>query len=180
MNTTTDRARRQRDAIQTIVPLLQDEGIRFWVIGGWAVDLHLGRITRPHSDVDLAVDIRDRPGLSGALAACGYRSIVDESPTREVFAGDEVVELLEITYLAETGDGAIVTPGFEFWPHAAGSFGEDRIELAGCSVPVMSVAGLLDVKEQWLAHLGEPMRPHDHADVARLRAFRPLQASSTS
>jgi lincosamide nucleotidyltransferase A/C/D/E len=35
--------------------LLDQEGVRAWLDGGWAVDALLGRQTRLHSDLDLAV-----------------------------------------------------------------------------------------------------------------------------
>lgn len=35
---------------------LEAAGIRIWIDGGWAVDALIGRITRTHSDLDLAVE----------------------------------------------------------------------------------------------------------------------------
>ena len=35
----------------------------WWIAGGWAVDLALGRQTRPHGDIDIAVLRRDQPAL---------------------------------------------------------------------------------------------------------------------
>ena len=36
---------------------------------------------------------------------------------------------------------------------------------------VLSVAALIDTKEHWQVHIGEPMRPHDRRDVEALRAL---------
>jgi lincosamide nucleotidyltransferase A/C/D/E len=33
----------------------EEEGLAFWIDGGWGVDALLGKQTRPHSDLDLAV-----------------------------------------------------------------------------------------------------------------------------
>ena len=38
-----------------------------WIAGGWAVDLHIGRLTRTHEDVDVLVLARDVPTVLGAF-----------------------------------------------------------------------------------------------------------------
>ena len=47
---------------------LQAQGIRVWLDGGWCVDALLGRQTREHTDLDLAVERRDVSALRGYLA----------------------------------------------------------------------------------------------------------------
>jgi hypothetical protein len=44
----------------------------WFVVGGWAIDLHLGRVTRPHGDVDVAVYRRDQAALRAFLADGGW------------------------------------------------------------------------------------------------------------
>jgi hypothetical protein len=44
----------------------------WFVAGGWAVDLHLGRVTRAHGDVDVAVYRRDQAAVHAFLAARGW------------------------------------------------------------------------------------------------------------
>ena len=39
--------------------------LRVWLAGGWAVDAIVGRQTRAHGDMDLAVDMRVRQSTSG-------------------------------------------------------------------------------------------------------------------
>jgi hypothetical protein len=36
---------------------------RYWVAGGWAIDLHLGRKTREHKDIEIALDRREQAFL---------------------------------------------------------------------------------------------------------------------
>ncbi|MEX2246231.1 MAG: amino acid transporter [Dehalococcoidia bacterium] len=43
--------------------LFEGFGAAWWVAGGWAIDLHLGRQTRPHGDLDTALLRRDQPAL---------------------------------------------------------------------------------------------------------------------
>lgn len=55
----------------------------------------------------------------------------------------------------------------------AGSFGEASGLLGGIPVPVMSVAGMLAMKEQFPAlHNGRPWRDKDIGDIAVLRSLR--------
>jgi Aminoglycoside-2''-adenylyltransferase len=46
---------------------LFDERLPWWVAGGWAIDLAVGRQTRPHDDLDIAVLRRDQPALVSVL-----------------------------------------------------------------------------------------------------------------
>ncbi len=49
--------------------MLDGFGGPWWVAGGWALDLFLGRQTRPHGDLDLAILRRDQPLLQGHLVS---------------------------------------------------------------------------------------------------------------
>ncbi len=35
----------------------------YWIAGGWAVDLRLGFQSRPHKDIEIAIDRREQAGL---------------------------------------------------------------------------------------------------------------------
>lgn len=48
--------------------LLADLPIRWWIAGGWALDLHEGRQTRPHKDVDVAILRSEHEALRSQLA----------------------------------------------------------------------------------------------------------------
>ena len=62
-----------RDVL-AVVQALQAAGVRFWVAGGWGVDLLAGSQTRRHDDLDivLADYERDEPRARLALAPLGY------------------------------------------------------------------------------------------------------------
>jgi len=51
---------------------LQANNIPIWIDGGWCVDALLGRQTRPHADLDLAVEQQHEPPLRALLLAWGY------------------------------------------------------------------------------------------------------------
>jgi lincosamide nucleotidyltransferase A/C/D/E len=97
-----------------------------WVDGGWGVDALLGRQTRPHDDLDIAVKHSDVPALRELLQARGYHDIPrDDTRDCNFVLGDERGRLIDIhsfeldangnnifgvTYRAEhlTGTGTIL------------------------------------------------------------------------
>src|SRR4051794_39757104 len=63
---------------------IERAGVDAWVEGGWGIDALIGRRTRAHDDLDLAVDAADG-GFDlavAALAALGYRPGLDDLPVR--------------------------------------------------------------------------------------------------
>lgn len=53
--------------------LLRDRGITVWIDGGWGVDALLGRQTREHDDLDIAVPRKDNAKLRRLLESDGYK-----------------------------------------------------------------------------------------------------------
>jgi hypothetical protein len=49
----------QLDAINHILEVLEHLEIPYWLFGGWAVDFYAGRVTREHSDIDIAIWLSD-------------------------------------------------------------------------------------------------------------------------
>lgn len=48
-------------------------GRPWWIAGGWAIDLFLGRKTRPHADLEIAILAADQPALAALLHAWDRR-----------------------------------------------------------------------------------------------------------
>jgi hypothetical protein len=53
--------------IGDIVLLFEDAATRWWICGGHALDLHLGRSWRTHDDIDVGVLRGDAPALATLL-----------------------------------------------------------------------------------------------------------------
>jgi len=51
-----------------VAHLLRRAGVPWWIAGGWAIDLHLGRRTREHEDIDVLVLRPHLPRLREQLA----------------------------------------------------------------------------------------------------------------
>jgi lincosamide nucleotidyltransferase A/C/D/E len=54
---------------------LENLSITIWIDGGWGVDALLGEQTRPHKDLDIAVQEKDVLKLRQLLEARGYKEI---------------------------------------------------------------------------------------------------------
>jgi hypothetical protein len=48
------KAEDQLSALSHLDELFGQHAIEYWLFGGWAVDFHAGKVTRPHDDLDLA------------------------------------------------------------------------------------------------------------------------------
>lgn len=54
--------------IDDLPVLLDGMECPWWIAGGWAIDLHLGRVTRPHDDTDVVILRADQSTLRHHLA----------------------------------------------------------------------------------------------------------------
>ena len=69
---------------------LENLGIEIWVDGGWGVDALLGEQTRPHKDLDIAIQQKDVQKLRELLEAQGYREIkLEEAKPWNFVLGDD-------------------------------------------------------------------------------------------
>jgi lincosamide nucleotidyltransferase A/C/D/E len=69
-----------------VLDRLEAAGVEASLAGGWAIDALLGRTTREHGDLDLAIDADDIDRAIDALEAAGLRIEVDERPARLALA----------------------------------------------------------------------------------------------
>jgi lincosamide nucleotidyltransferase A/C/D/E len=138
-------------------------GIRVWVAGGWAVDAVVGHQTRPHDDLDLAVDAAQLGEIFALLGDHGFSVTVDQLPSRaELTAGSgSRVDLHPVQFAA---DGSGVQAGLaesSCFRYAADAFSQGVI--AGHPVPCLSVRQQLQFRE------GYELREVDHHDLELLR-----------
>lgn len=55
--------------------LFEKNSITLWIDGGWGIDALLGKQTRPHKDLDIAINHNDKPKLRKLLEERGYKDI---------------------------------------------------------------------------------------------------------
>lgn len=97
-------AARQIAALGEVASLLDSGGFDHWLFGGWAVDFHVGAVTRSHGDIDLAVWADDAEAIHSALGASGWQHRpAAEEDGGTGYARDGV--RVELTYLARSESG---------------------------------------------------------------------------
>ena len=72
---------------RTVYELLDQNGVRCWVMGGWGVDALLGRVTRAHKDLDLLVQISDLPRYSEIVQSHGFDRKLEWSESQPIEVG---------------------------------------------------------------------------------------------
>ena len=156
----------QLATLAKIVDLLESHGIVYWLFGGWAVDFHAGRVTRPHADLDIAVWVEDRDRITDLLLRHGWQHRPDAGEDGYTCYVRGPVRL-EIAFLAVGPAGHVFTPlrdGRGEWP--AGTFGEDVLELHGISARLIRREALIADKS---VVRGDPVvAAKDRADMVSL------------
>jgi lincosamide nucleotidyltransferase A/C/D/E len=118
------------EVVLGIVDAMHAAGLRCWVAGGWGVDALVGRPTRTHRDLDLAVEHRDMQKAMQVLHGLGYREwyrLVPDVPllTQIVFTDHPVAgRAVDLHPLEFFGSPPGLTTG----------------EMAGRQVPCLTVA----------------------------------------
>lgn len=77
----------EKDVID-LYKLLEEKGIQIWIDGGWGMDALLEKQTRPHKDLDIALEWKDVPKLKELLSKKGYKQIREDNKWNFVL-GDE-------------------------------------------------------------------------------------------
>lgn len=68
-----------RASLDAVVEIMRGFPARWCIAGGWAIDLFLGKVTRPHEDVDIAVFREDQLVIHDHFAGWTIRKVVDRS-----------------------------------------------------------------------------------------------------
>ena len=164
-----DETREQLQTIDRLDGLLTENGFEYWLFGGWAVDFHLGRVTRHHDDVDVAVWQAQLVPIAELLATEGWVP-VSEPDADGYTAFQRGGVRLEIAFLSQDEAGLVVTPladGVGAWP--ADTCGDDLRQLDGVWARVVGLHGLVEDKSGPRSDPGVAAK--DHADVLLLTSL---------
>ena len=138
-------------------------GIEVWIDGGWCVDALLGVQTRPHKDLDIAIEEKNVAALRELLDVRGYRETgLEEARTWNFVLGDENGREIDVhvIVLDDRGNGIYGPPEKgEMYP-AASLTGAGTIE--GQAVRCIS--------PEWMVkfHSGYDLKDKDFRDVSAL------------
>lgn len=142
---------------------LADLGICVWIDGGWGVDALLGRPTRSHKDLDIAIDNHQLLQFEQFLASRGYHRTKREIETsfNFVLADDKGREIdVHVISRDESGNGIYGPPEMGVMYPAESLTGNGVID--DCPVRCIS--------PEWMIkfHSGYTLTEKDYKDVSAL------------
>jgi lincosamide nucleotidyltransferase A/C/D/E len=146
-----------KDVIE-FVQLLNQHHIELYLDGGWGVDALLGEQTRPHADLDIAVQHKDVAQIRALLEARGYQDVPrDDTWDCNFVLGDDRGHLIDIHSYTFDSTGKLVY---------------------GVAYPYESLSGRGSIKgypvkciaPEWLVkfHTGYQLDENDYHDVKLL------------
>ena len=162
-------------AMLEVVDALEGRGVRFWIAGGWGIDLLEGSLTRRHDDLDVVLaDYEvDEPPVCEVLGSLGYRrvevldglwmnprSLLDDGRGHQIEVLGFDRARLDAALGSSDAPSDPSTPVHDRYPElfTTGTFD-------GRAVPCLSV------QLQLLFHTGFDLRGVDGPDIERLRAM---------
>ena len=142
---------------------LENLGITIWIDGGWGVDALLGEQTRPHKDLDIAIEQRNVPQFRALLEATGYKEIKlqDSRPWNFVLGDGDGREIdAHVIVLDSKGDGVYgpVENG-QVYPSAS---------LTGSGVIECHTVKCISAEWAVRFHSGYELKEKDFVDVSAL------------
>ena len=148
---------------------LEAAGIRAGISGGWGVDALLGRQTRDHRDLDLAVPAEQVDEAIAALAGRGYAVAIDQRPARlELVAAERVVDIHPVVWALD-GSGrqhGFADAVFDYPPGSMDAPGVIGGQPVRCATPALQIS----------FHGGYAPTEHDRADMRLLAEAFDLEA----
>lgn len=144
---------------------LDTAGVRVWIDGGWGVDALLGEETRAHSDLDIAIELKDVPRLRAHLASRGYAEVTRADSSAWMFVMEDAmgrrVDVHAVVF-NEAGEG-VLGPAENGHAYPAGALSGEG-EIAGRKVRCVSATAVVGFRA------GFTPREVDRHDVRLLSA----------
>ncbi len=140
------------------IQLLNQHDIDVVIDGGWGVDALLGKQTRPHSDLDIAVEHKDVPKIRALLEARGYKDVQrDDTRDCNFVLGDDEGHLIDFHSYTFDAEGKLIF-GVEY-PF-------DSLTGRG----VINGISVKSIPPEWMVkfHTGYPLDEGDYHDVRLL------------
>lgn len=147
-----------KEDLMTIINLLENANITYWIDGGWGVDILAGKQTRSHRDIDVDFDAQHTEKLLNILLEYGYEVDTDWKPVRiELYS--EKYGYLDIHPFIVNEDGTSKQADLEggFYEFEKDFFSNATFE--GKRIPCISLKG------QKIFHSGYELRDKDRQDI---------------
>ncbi len=144
-----------------VLNFLEDLNVKYWVDGGWGVDILVGKHNRDHRDIDIDFDCRFEEALLDALKDKGYKIITDWSPSRIELHHPELGYLdIHPLIINEDGSAKQAAPDGGWYHFEARWFSCSRFD--GRIIPCISA------EAQKVFHSGYELREVDRIDMKNL------------
>lgn len=153
-----------KEDLMTIINLLEDSNIKYWIDGGWGVDILAGKQTRNHRDIDVDFDAQHTEELLKILLKYGYEVDTDWKPVRiELYS--KKYGYLDIHPFILNEDGTSKQADLEggFYEFEKDFFSNAIFE--GKTIPCISLKG------QKIFHSGYELRDKDKQDISVLEGI---------
>lgn len=144
-----------------VLDFLDGLKIKYWVDGGWGVDILLGQQNREHRDIDVNFDGEFTSVLLDALIEKGYEIKTDWSPTRIELYHPEL-GYLDIHPLVINKDGSAKQAGLN------NDWYEFKAEWFSSAMFEERVIPCITAEAQKLFHSGYELREVDVIDLKNL------------
>lgn len=158
-----------------ILELLEKQGIRVWVTGGWGIDALLGEETRPHKDLDILLLLDDIHRVRKLMGGLGYRfkysweenlwvkDVRGKRTSTGFVLGDEEGRELDIHALRMDGEGN----GIPAWNNEEGLF-FSREDLEGRGRIAAKTVKCISSEMQLRCHQGYNLPDYQLRDLDKL------------
>jgi lincosamide nucleotidyltransferase A/C/D/E len=123
---------------------LEAAGVCIWIDGGWGVDALLGEETRAHSDLDIAIELKDVPRLRAHLASRGYAEVTRADSSAWMFVmADAAGRRVDVHAVVFNDAGeAVLGPAENGHAYPPGSLAGQG-EIAGSKVRCVTAAAVV-------------------------------------
>lgn len=148
-----------KEDLMTVINILENASITYWIDGGWGVDILAGKQTRTHRDIDINFDAQHTERLLNMLLEYGYKIDTDWKPVRiELYS--ENYGYLDIHPFVLNEDGTSKQADLEGgWYEFDKDFFSNAV-FEGKTIPCISVKG------QKIFHSGYELRDKDKHDIS--------------
>ena len=138
---------------------LENLGIKIWIDGGWAVDALLGEQTRPHEDLDIAIEHKNLSRFREYLELQGYKEVErDENKKWDLVLGDDKGHEIEAHAFNFDNDGRVVEE--KYWDGYSGNSLSGTGTIEGNVVRCVSLDQLFKTKRNF--------KESDYKDIVAL------------
>ena len=153
-----------KDDLLSIINLLENSGITYWLDGGWGVDVLAGKQTRTHRDIDINFDAEYREKLLTLLTECGYEVETNWAPVRIELYSDKY-GYIDIHPFVLNEDGTSKQADLE------GGWYEFEKDYFSNAVFEGRVIPCISAKGQKVFHSGYELRDKDRHDLTIIESL---------